>query len=442
MLGARSARRGLLGSPGALRRRTTREQPAAVAAALQNAPPPADGKRNRPAGPSGARGAPERSAQRTRATSVGNGENREVAKSWDKIIRWGRINVLRQQQQGADSDVLERTTKVAVFGGGSFGTAMAAMLAKNKPAGLDVVILVRNEEQARSINEEHRNTRYLPKFELPPSVRATTDAQDAIDGAQYIVHAVPVQSSAAFLEGVKDVLPPHVPILSLSKGLEVGTSRMMSEVIPAGLGRDQPTVFLSGPTFAVELMGGLPTAIVAASKVPGLATEAQQLFAGPFLRVNTSNDVVGVEIAGALKNVLAIAAGVVVGLDLGNNALAALVAQGVAEIRWLACKMGAKQATLTGLSGVGDIMLTCFVDLSRNRTVGVRLGSGETIEHILETSSQVAEGVATASSVVELADRYHVALPVLTAVAKMCDGQLTPREAVEQIMGLPQVAEV
>lgn len=189
-------------------------------------------------------------------------------------------------------------------------------------------------------------------------------------------------------------------------------------------------------------MDNLPTAVVAASKDQEVAVAVQQLFASNCLRVNTSSDVVGVEVAGALKNVLAIAAGIVVGLGLGNNAHAALVAQGVAEIRWLACKMGAKQATLTGLSGVGDVMLTCFVDLSRNRTVGIRLGRGEAIDDILASSSQVAEGISTASCVVELAERYRVQLPVLTAVAKIVRGQLSPRQAVEHIMSLPQVAEV
>mmetsp|Transcript_8270 Transcript_8270/g.29027 ORF Transcript_8270/g.29027 Transcript_8270/m.29027 type:complete len:454 (+) Transcript_8270:229-1590(+) len=395
----------------------------------------AGGKRDRPASTSSVR-----SRDRSTVAMVGQGTNHEVAKSWDKILRWGRINMLRKASDGGGA--LERCKKVAVLGGGSFGTAVATLLANNKPEGLEVVILMRDEEQARSITEDHCNSRYLPTHVLPKSVRATTVAADALEGAEYIVHAIPVQSSRKFLSRISDLIPPSVPILSLSKGLEIGSNQTMAELIVEALGREQPLAVLSGPTFAVELMAGLPTAIVAASTEPGLTEKVQQLLASEVLRVNTSNDVVGVEIAGALKNVLAIAAGAVVGLDLGNNALAAVVAQGVAEIRWLACKMGAKQATMTGLSGVGDIMLTCFVDLSRNRTVGKRLGRGESIEEILASSSQVAEGVATASSVVELADRYHVALPVLTAVAKIVDGQLTPREALELIMGLPQVAEV
>ena len=184
------------------------------------------------------------------------------------------------------------------------------------------------------------------------------------------------------------------------------------------------------------------TAIVAASEDKNLAWRVQRLFASTHLRVNTSADVVGVEMSGALKNVLAIAAGMIEGLELGNNALASVVAQGCAEIRWLASKMGARPETLAGLSGTGDIMLTCFVNLSRNRSVGVRLGKGESLEDILGSMNQVAEGVATAGAVMKMARRYMVSLPVLTAVARILEDDLDPRDAVQEIMNLPQVPEV
>ena len=358
--------------------------------------------------------------------------------SWDKIMRWGQR---RNYQKSCGPDVLAKTEKVAIMGGGSFGTAMATLLARNK-ATLDVCILVRSEADATAINEQHVNRKYLPDHELPPSVHATTDPAVALPDADFIVHAVPVQSSRAFLETVRDFIDPETPLLCLSKGLEVGSCEMMSEVIPAGLGRDQPLAVLSGPTFAVEIMRGLPTAIVAASEDKTLALSVQRLFASSCLRVNTSNDVVGVEMSGALKNVLAIAAGIVDGLELGNNALAAVVAQGCAEIRWLAQRMGAKPATLAGLSGTGDIMLTCFVPLSRNRTVGKRLGAGESLEEILGSMTQVAEGVATAGAVMKLARKYRVSLPVMTAVARILEDGVDPREAVEQVMRLPQVPEV
>ncbi|GMH42929.1 hypothetical protein BSKO_10851 [Bryopsis sp. KO-2023] len=188
---------------------------------------------------------------------------------------------------------------------------------------------------------------------------------------------------------------------------------MMSELIRSALERRQPSVFMSGPSFAREIMERRPTLFVAASRDRKLARRIQQLFASQYVRVNTSADVVGVEVCGATKNVLAIAAGIVEGLDLGHNAMAGLIAQGCSEIRWLSKKMGARPETVAGLSGLGDIMLTCCGDLSRNRTVGLRLGKGESLTEILETNTQVAEGVATAGAVIGLARKYKVQLPVL-----------------------------
>ena len=382
--------------------------------------------------------APPDAAPPTRGVGhVSEEERRCVAAQWDKLLAWAAAT---HGRAAAEDDVLAATRKVAVLGGGCFGTAMATLLARNK-ATLDVVLLVRDAATVQAINERHCNERYLPKHQLPPGVRATTDPATALDGADYIVHAIPVQQSSGALAALRHVIAPTTPILCLSKGLEIGTCRNMSELIPAALGRKQPLAVLSGPTFAVELMAGLPTAIVAASEDVALAVKVQRLFASSNLRVNTSTDVLGVEMAGALKNVLAIAAGIVEGLQLGHNAMAALVAQGCSEIRWLAERMGADPITLSGLSGVGDIMLTCFVNLSRNRTVGVRLGRGESLEDILASSTQVAEGVATAASVVILARKHRIALPVLTAVARMVDGVMTPREAVDVLMSLPQIPE-
>ena len=254
-------------------------------------------------------------------------ERQSVKESWDKILRWARLTTQREAQE---EDVLAATNKVAVLGGGSFGTAMATLLARNKPT-MDVVLLVRDTATVQAINERHCNERYLPKHQLPPGVRATTDPATALDGADYIVHAIPVQHSSAALAALRQHISPTTPILCLSKGLEIGTCRNMSELIPTALGRKQPLAVLSGPSFAIELMQGLPTAIVAASEDVKLAVKVQRLFASSNLRVNTSTDVVGVEMAGALKNVLAIAAGIVEGLQLGNNAMAALVAQGCSE---------------------------------------------------------------------------------------------------------------
>ncbi|KAI4306965.1 hypothetical protein L6164_030200 [Bauhinia variegata] len=362
---------------------------------------------------------------------------RAVRLAWEKLVRWSR-----SWRSKAKTDILERTNKVVVLGGGSFGTAMAAHVANRKDQ-LEVMMLLRDPEVCLSINERHRNCNYFPEHKLPENVVATTDAKAAFLGADYCLHAVPVQFSSSFLEGVADHVDPGLPFISLSKGLELNTLRMMSQIIPQALGNPrQPFVALSGPSFALELMNKLPTAMVAASKDKKLANSVQQLLASSHLRISTSSDVTGVEITGALKNVLAIAAGIVEGMDLGNNSMAALVAQGCSEIRWLATKMGAKPTTITGLAGTGDIMLTCFVNLSRNRRVGVRLGSGENLENILNSMNQVAEGVSTAGAVIALAQKYNVKMPVLTAVARIMDNELTPKKAVLELMNLPQVEEV
>jgi glycerol-3-phosphate dehydrogenase (NAD+) len=317
---------------------------------------------------------------------------------------------------------------------------MGVALSRQNP-GLEIVLLLRDPYLCKDINEMHRNTRYLPGYELPLKVTATTSAKEALNGAQYAIHAVPVQHSRAFLSEIKDLIDPTLPIISVSKGIEVTTGKVMSDLIPSALGRKQPTVFLSGPSFAQEVMDERPTGLVAASRDKALCRDVQNLFASPFMRINITTDVIGVEICGALKNVLAIAAGIVEGLELGNNAMAALISQGCSEIRWLAEKMGAKPATVSGLSGLGDIMLTCYGSLSRNRSVGVRLGKGEDLADIMSSSSQVAEGVPTAGAVVSLARKYRVQLPVLTAVAQVLNGQLSAAEAVAEIMRLPQIEE-
>lgn len=369
-----------------------------------------------------------------------NKEERKVVRTaWEKLVRWSRSWQLMNARR---KNALKKTKKVVVLGGGSFGTAMAVLLARNK-ADMNVTLLLRDSTICDSINELHMNKKYFPRHQLPKNVTATTDARLALQDAQYCVHAIPVQSSTAFLLAIAEHVPATLPFLSVSKGLELSTLEMMSQLIPRALNNPrQPVAVISGPSFAIELMDELPTAMVAASRDKELAKACQQLLASHYLRVNTSTDVVGVEMAGALKNVLAIAAGIVEGMHLGNNCMAALVAQGCSEIRWLAEKMGAKSHTLSGLSGSGDIMLTCFVNLSRNRSVGVRLGSGEKLDEILNSMSQVAEGVATAGAVISLAKKYRVQMPILTAVARILDNELTPKTAVMALMSLPQVEDV
>ncbi|CAN1151420.1 Glycerol-3-phosphate dehydrogenase [NAD(+)] 2, chloroplastic [Linum perenne] len=262
-------------------------------------------------------------------------DRRKVVRiAWEKLLRWSR-----SWRSKNKADVLRRTKKVVVLGGGSFGTAMAAHVASRK-SDLEVHVLLRDELLCQSINLHHCNRKYFPQHKLPVNVIATTDPKIALLGADYCFHAVPVQFSSLFLESIADCVDPGLPFISLSKGLELNTFRTMSQIIPKALKNPrQPFVALSGPSFALELMNKLPTAMVVASKDRKLANAAQQLLASSHLRISTSSDVTGVEIAGALKNVLAIAAGIVVGMNLGNNSMAALVAQGCSEIRWLATKL-------------------------------------------------------------------------------------------------------
>ncbi|XP_061945339.1 glycerol-3-phosphate dehydrogenase [NAD(+)] 2, chloroplastic isoform X3 [Populus nigra] len=272
----------------------------------------------------------------TRAPDEGSQQDRRkvVQIAWEKLVRWSRS----WRSKNNKTDLLERTNKVVVLGGGSFGTAMAAHVAYRK-SSLEVQMLLRDPLLCQSINENHCNCKYFPEHKLPDNVIATTDAKAALLDADFCLHAVPVQFSSSFLEGIAEYVDPDLPFISLSKGLELNTLRMMSQIIPQALGNPyQPFVLLSGPSFALELMNKLPTAMVVASKDKKLAHATQQLLASSHLRISTSRDVTGVEIAGALKNVLAIAAGIVEGMNLGNNSMAALVAQGCSEIRWLATK--------------------------------------------------------------------------------------------------------
>jgi glycerol-3-phosphate dehydrogenase (NAD+) len=330
--------------------------------------------------------------------------------------------------------------KVVVFGGGSFGTALSNVLALHEK-NLDIVLLVRDHVLAEDINDLHCNTRYLREYMLPGNIRSTTNANEAIHGAQFAVHAVPVQSSRSFLKSIKDILPTNLPIVCVSKGIEAETGMMMSEVITTSLCRKHPTAFISGPSFAREVMDRRPTVVVIASKDVDISQSFQNLLSCEYIRVSTTLDVIGVEITGALKNVIAIAAGISDGMNLGHNALAALVAQGCVEIRWLASKMGAKSVTLSGVSGLGDIMLTCYVNLSRNRNIGRRLGAGETLPEILQSSVQVVEGVSTADSVMKMAAKYKVKPPVLTAVSQIIKGRLKPQKALSDLMNLPRIEE-
>jgi len=265
---------------------------------------------------------------------------------------------------------------------------------------------------------------------------------EALSGSSLVIHAIPVQKSPAFLANVSSLIPDDLPVLSTSKGIYVETQELMCEVIPAALGRPKhPTAFLSGPSFAKEMMQGFPTTGVVASRDEEISKRIQLLLSTKLFRLYRTTDVVGLEIGGALKNPLAIGAGAVEGFGYGYNTRAALVTRGCSEMRRLSMAMGGQPETLAGLSGVGDLMLTAFGTLSRNRTVGYRLGKGEKLQDILLSMGEVAEGVSTAGVVVKLAEKYNLDLPIFRTVHQLLEGTITADEALDLVMDRPLKGE-
>lgn len=324
------------------------------------------------------------------------------------------------------------TIRAAVAGGGSWGTALAHVLAT---AGHPVTIVLRDEAVARSINERHENPHYLPGRALHPGVRAST-SPEAFAGCGLLVMAVPCQHQRAYWKSVHGLLDSHCVIVNASKGLETGTCLAMSQVAEEEMpGCSSRYAVLSGPSFAAEVMDAHPTAVVLASRDEALASSLRGTFSTPFFRCYSSTDVIGVEAGGALKNVMAIAAGMCDGLGFGSNARAALVTRGLAELSRIGTAMGARPLTFMGLSGLGDLVLTCGGDLSRNRQVGLRLGRGETLEQIVTSLGMVAEGVKTSQAARQLALRLQVSAPVTKTVCRIIEGGTSAREAVTELMG-------
>lgn len=323
--------------------------------------------------------------------------------------------------------------KAAVLGSGSFGTALAFVLAHK---GWDVLIYARNEGLAADINEKHENTRYLPGMPLPANLRATSDVAEALHNAELVVFCIPTQSLTPVLQQVRDMLPTGVPIVSAAKGIEQGTLRIVSEIFEEELpGKYHSFLgYLSGPSFAREIVQKIPTVVSIASKNEELALQVQKHFFCSFFRTYWTDDVVGVEMGGALKNVIAIAAGVSDGLNLGHNSRAAIITRGLSEITRMGKTRGANPLTFLGLSGLGDLVLTCTGELSRNRTVGYRLGQGMTMEQIIADMNQVAEGIATSQSAYELAKKLGLDLAIIEAVYHMLYQGLDPARAAYELM--------
>jgi glycerol-3-phosphate dehydrogenase (NAD(P)+) len=325
--------------------------------------------------------------------------------------------------------------KIAIIGGGSWGTALALALTRSShPHRLalwahsaDVVEMLR----AKRVNEI-----YLPGFELPAEVEVTGALAEALASANFVLGVMPSANAREVYRAMRPHIEPGAAFVSATKGLEPSTHARVSEVIAAEIAQNYATriVALSGPSFALEVARGDPTAVALASTDESLAAEVQEEFSGPTFRLYTNDDVIGTEIAGAVKNVIAIAAGVCAGLGLGTNATAALVTRGLAEMTRLAVALGGRRDTLAGLAGVGDLILTSTGALSRNRSVGIELGKGRKLADILRATRRVAEGVGSAAATLELARRVGVEMPITQQIHAVLAAGRAPQDAIRELM--------
>lgn len=328
--------------------------------------------------------------------------------------------------------------KIAILGGGSWGTALAIVLSRSHRAH-DVFLWVRDAALAESMQRERVNKTYLPGQPLEEKIQVINNLHEAAELADIVVGAIPSAHAREVYTQALAQAAPGVAIVSATKGLEPSTHARMSEVIRQVVSTKfvPRTAVLSGPSFAAEAVRGEPTAVVLASDDPALACALQEEFAGPSFRLYTNDDVLGVELAGAMKNVMAIAAGVCQGLGLGSNALAALITRGLAEMTRLCVALGAQPETLSGLAGLGDLVLTCTGSLSRNRHVGMELGKGRALEEILGGMRMVAEGVGTTTPLLALARDAGIELPITEQVDAILHRGKSPKEAIREIMERP-----
>ena len=325
-------------------------------------------------------------------------------------------------------------THAAVIGGGSWGTALAKVLADK---GEPVRLWARDADHVAAIQSTHQNERYLPGVALPPNLEATHHLDRALAGASLVLIVVPSHTLRDVVRRMREIgLPRGVPIMSATKGIENETLQLMSEVLEEELPADhhRQLAYLSGPSFAKEVARGMPAAVVIASRNEALGEELQVRFSSERLRAYANHDVVGVEVGGALKNVIAIAAGCVDGLGLGHNARAALITRGLAEIARVSMVKGGDPLTLAGLAGLGDLVLTCTGEASRNRTVGFEMGKGRSLEDVLGSMTQVAEGVRTAKSARDLSLKLGVEMPITNEVYSVLYERKPVRSAVTDLM--------
>jgi glycerol-3-phosphate dehydrogenase (NAD(P)+) len=322
---------------------------------------------------------------------------------------------------------------IGIIGAGGWGTALAKILCEK---GSEVVLWCRSEESFRNLLDLRTNPAYLPGIAVPASVRITRSIEEAVTGKKFLLCTVPSHGVRETLRPAASCLDPHALVVCGTKGIEEGSQKTMGEVLSEVLGSDaaERLAFLSGPTFAIEVGRGLPAAVTVAARSESVARGVQDALSTPNFRIYTSRDVVGVQVGGAVKNVIAIAAGISDGLELGANSRAALITRGLAEMTRLAVRMGGEPLTLSGLAGLGDLVLTCTGDLSRNRKVGVDIGRGHKIGEILAGMRMIAEGVRNTGTVFRLANRLRVEMPIVEQMQLVINDGKDPMAAVRDLM--------
>jgi glycerol-3-phosphate dehydrogenase (NAD(P)+) len=325
--------------------------------------------------------------------------------------------------------------KIAIIGGGAWGTALAIALTRSSRAHR-LTLWAHSADVVEMLSARRVNEIYLSGFELPADVEVTGGLQKALTDAEIVLGVMPSAHARELYRAMRPRVEPNSIFVSATKGLEPDTHARISEVIAEEMGLESPSriAVLSGPSFALEVAAGDPTAVVLASADAQLASDVQEEFSGPRFRLYTNDDVIGVEIAGAVKNVIAIAAGICTGLELGTNAVAALVTRGLAEMTRLAVGLGGRRETLSGLAGVGDLILTATGELSRNRSVGIELGKGRDLNEILGSTRRVAEGVGSAAATLELARRTQVEMPITEQVHSVLTAGHVTRDAIRELM--------
>jgi len=326
---------------------------------------------------------------------------------------------------------------VAVLGAGSWGTALAAVLARN---GVPTTLWGRDPQAVAQIAATRRNARYLPDLELPPQLALSADLGAAVRGAAALLLVTPSHAFAELLERLVPILPDGAGIAWATKGFDPGSGKFLHELVASRL-PDAPTAIVTGPSFAREVAAGLPTAVTVHSATPAFAQQIAQMLHSTHFRAYTGNDMIGAELGGAMKNVLAVATGVADGMQLGLNARAGLITRGLNEMLRLGNALGARAETLMGLAGLGDLVLTCTGDLSRNRRLGLALGRGVPLRQAVAEIGQVVESVETADTIMRHARLHHLDLPIAHGVQRVLREEITPAEGLRQLLAREQKAE-